>query len=714
MGVKGLWQVLKDLNCSQVCSHDSLAGKVIAVDVSIWLYHFLKVHPERQDLVIAGLFGRIGRLLAWGVKPIFVFDGGVPELKKRVIEERRSGRDRGEREYQRLARKLLKQKLLLGDDQTTKRQANVIDVSPPIDWITQLEEPDESFYSSSEVEEEDYSIDLEDIDIYSPEFRKLPFALQEQVILGSRKRARVDLESTINISNNSADSNISDTALSSPTITNTIAHTTTPCDALEFSKAQVEALVKRHQLMQDLESLRGGKRQLLVQDKKELIEVGRVASNSRSKYLFVKSAQGAGWTLSLGDGECEIERESQKEKEKEKEETDDDEFLAMMFGSETRESEPIERVVDNEKTITRVVVEETEPCEKAVDTQLVMRVGHSEPVVVKERTKDITIKESTPIETEITVLDEETSLAKEAVEDAEKATISCEEISSDDEFSLDIPSKRLPEYVLSGLTDKKTLVNETTIKQQPIEQTPLANSHSSYAELVDSIKNEIKELDAERMAALTAAATPSKALLDAFMELIYLFGLPFLVAPFEAEAQCAAIEGIDGILSEDSDCFLFGAGVVYRGFFGGAKKGESLMKFEANLKRELLIVLACLLGSDYCGGVPGMGPKRAVQLVKLLQQEEACDHPIVDYIKSNISTDPTHKFHKLCPVEAFDERVFEAFLRPVVKPAKVDDFKWNQARIGDLETFMTVNAKWPRERTLQHLQDLQKRGLSRI
>lgn len=57
---------------------------------------------------------------------------------------------------------------------------------------------------------------------------------------------------------------------------------------------------------------------------------------------------------------------------------------------------------------------------------------------------------------------------------------------------------------------------------------------------------------------------------DQLKSILQIFGIPYLDAPGEAEAQCAFLETsglVDGVISDDSDCFLFGARRVYRHFF---------------------------------------------------------------------------------------------------------------------------------------------------
>ena len=111
-------------------------------------------------------------------------------------------------------------------------------------------------------------------------------------------------------------------------------------------------------------------------------------------------------------------------------------------------------------------------------------------------------------------------------------------------------------------------------------------------------------------------------MVDDCRHLLSLFGCPYIVSPAEAEAQCATLELlglVDGVVTEDSDVFLFGARHVYRNIFEQKKYAERYRVEEVEavlgLDRHGLISLALLLGSDYTAGVHGIGIVNAMEIV---------------------------------------------------------------------------------------------------
>jgi len=114
--------------------------------------------------------------------------------------------------------------------------------------------------------------------------------------------------------------------------------------------------------------------------------------------------------------------------------------------------------------------------------------------------------------------------------------------------------------------------------------------------------------------------------------LLQLFGIPFVVAPGEAEAQCATLETlglVEGVITDDSDVFLFGAQNVYRHFFESKRYCERYRSDEIQNKlgidRRKLIHMALLLGSDYTEGVKGVGIVNATEIINAFPGEHGLE-----------------------------------------------------------------------------------------
>lgn len=76
------------------------------------MIQFMKaMRDEKGEMVrnahILGFFRRICKLLYLRTKPVFVFDGGTPALKRRTVIARRRQRDNAQAKIRKTAEKLL-------------------------------------------------------------------------------------------------------------------------------------------------------------------------------------------------------------------------------------------------------------------------------------------------------------------------------------------------------------------------------------------------------------------------------------------------------------------------------------------------------------------------------------------------------------------------------------------------------------------------------
>ncbi|XP_055910917.1 flap endonuclease GEN [Eupeodes corollae] len=127
--------------------------------------------------------------------------------------------------------------------------------------------------------------------------------------------------------------------------------------------------------------------------------------------------------------------------------------------------------------------------------------------------------------------------------------------------------------------------------------------------------------------------------------LLLAMGITCVQAPGEAEAYCAFLNKkglVDGVISQDSDCFAYGAVKVYRNFSvstqgtssasGGAVDVYDMIKICQNMDfgQNKIIVMGLLCGCDYCpDGVGGVGRDGVLKLFQRYSNDV-----IIDRIKS--------------------------------------------------------------------------------
>jgi len=144
-----------------------------------------------------------------------------------------------------------------------------------------------------------------------------------------------------------------------------------------------------------------------------------------------------------------------------------------------------------------------------------------------------------------------------------------------------------------------------------------------------------EDLDAmKKYAARTSKLTEE--MIEEATLLIRAMGCPIVQAPSEGEAQAALI--VDkgdafATVSEDYDSLLYGSLRLVKNLtITGRKKQKDKLSYEIispaivdlsenlkhlNINREQLIVIAMLVGTDFnVGGIKGIGPKKAYDLVK--------------------------------------------------------------------------------------------------
>ncbi|QPG75200.1 hypothetical protein FOA43_002550 [Brettanomyces nanus] len=197
------------------------------------------------------------------------------------------------------------------------------------------------------------------------------------------------------------------------------------------------------------------------------------------------------------------------------------------------------------------------------------------------------------------------------------------------------------------------------------------------------------------------------------------FGIPFITAPMEAEAQCAELfklHLVDGIVTDDSDCFLFGGIKIYKNMFNEKNYVECYqledIERDMGLTRTQLIEIAIMLGSDYTDGLKGVGKVTAVEILAEFKSLYKFRDWWLDYQNGVIDKSADDKIKKklrrqlgksLYLGEDFpSQQIYQAYLQPEVDHDKTA-FKWGYPNLDKLRTFLMYNVGWPQSKVDQIL-----------
>ncbi|KAF2856718.1 DNA excision repair protein-like protein Rad2 [Plenodomus tracheiphilus IPT5] len=277
---------------------------------------------------------------------------------------------------------------------------------------------------------------------------------------------------------------------------------------------------------------------------------------------------------------------------------------------------------------------------------------------------------------------------------------------------LDLPANDSDQY--SDPEDEELFAS---LAQEASEHARFAQELNASTTVRVDFDKELKQLRAQQKKDRRDADEVTQTMITECQHLLTLFGLPYVTAPMEAEAQCAELVSlglVDGIVTDDSDTFLFGGTRVYKNMFNAAKFVECYLATdltaEFSLTREKLIAIAQLLGSDYTTGIPGIGPVTALEILSEFPDLENFREWWTGVQDGTIpkSADSGSSFRKrfrknqgtklFLPPTFPDPRVADAYLHPEVD-SDPEPFQWGVPDLAALRTFLQSQIGWTWERT---------------
>ena len=271
---------------------------------------------------------------------------------------------------------------------------------------------------------------------------------------------------------------------------------------------------------------------------------------------------------------------------------------------------------------------------------------------------------------------------------------------------------------------KLTLDQSTYDKLKNDEETSTdVLTENELINLQQKLAQEQQMMVAQQKKAERFAATITDQMYQECQELLQLFGVPWIVSPGEAEAQCAFLDDsglANGIITDDSDVWVFGGKNVFKNFFNRDRYCETFCLNEISkhfgLTREKMIQVAMLTGSDYTEGILDIGPVTSMEvlaefpgegiepLMKFAQwSKEVNGTTKIEDGKHVQSTKTRERFKRFqLPPNFPRQDVFDAYMNPIIDTS-TEKFSWAIPNFVAVRDYTSEKFGWSQGKTDQIL-----------
>lgn len=228
---------------------------------------------------------------------------------------------------------------------------------------------------------------------------------------------------------------------------------------------------------------------------------------------------------------------------------------------------------------------------------------------------------------------------------------------------LNINTEQKASLDIEGKIDKTNTIRgePATALNNHLVVVPEENNEEKVTVLEEGLSNEIEECVRHRIQSLERKVQMKsvnlmnelQGITVLLKKILNILGVPYIDAPYESDSQLGYFNNeckserntrestsnteeryahlsdnqvfndkiynlkVDAVITEDNDVFLFGASRIYKDYFRGPKLYTMQnIKNKLNLEREDLIKLSVFLGNDYTVGIRGIGPKKALEILK--------------------------------------------------------------------------------------------------